>query len=232
MGERISGCGTDCQRVNATNLQVAHDLARQLDSIGTKGRPIETLPISNLSVRLARMNTDEPARPADITTARLELAKVNGQFSDRLQKLLGGPAFENMPPNVVSIWRSSKHIVTLHQHDHCQVLEIRRTVLTDDFEFEADPMTWNELMQVKSEIGLGDAWCVECYPPEKHSLQKMRSRCLWLMGDDPDFGWRIIKPDTEKARLNGHSLDLPPVDDGGMPGNVAEILMGRARLIP
>lgn len=176
---------------------------------------------------------NQPSHPSDLTTAKIELAKVNGTFPDKLQKFLGGPAFENLPESVVSIWRSSTHIVTLHQHDHCLVLEIRRAVLTDQFELEADPMTWTELMAVKAEIGMADAWCVEVYPPDRHSLHKMQSRCLWIMKDDPDFGWRIAQPDSARAALNGHSLDIPePLVDDGVPPNVIDALMGRARLMP
>lgn len=175
---------------------------------------------------------NEPAK-MDLSTAKIELAKFNGTFPNKLQKLLGGPAFEGMPESVVSIWRSSTHLVTLHQHEHCLVLEIRRTVLTDEFEFESDPMTWSELMAVKAEIGMGDGWAVEVYPPVKHSLKSMASRCLWIMQEEPDFGWRLVSPDTERAKINGHSLDFPqPLVDEGIPPNIVDALIGRANLMP
>lgn len=164
---------------------------------------------------------------------RLELAKVNGTYPERLQKLLGGPAFEGIPESVESIWRSATHLVILHRHDHCLVLEIRRTVLTDACEFEADPMPWSEVMAVKAEIGMADAWAVECYPPERHSLRKMQSRCLWIMENEPDFGWRLVQaaaPAISLSDLNGFGGHA--ADNDGIPPNVVDALIGRSRLMP
>lgn len=52
-------------------------------------------------------------------------------------------------------------------------------------------ISWDELQRVKREIGMGDAWAVEIYPPDSQVVNVANMRHLWVYGLDgsPGFGW-------------------------------------------
>ncbi len=52
-----------------------------------------------------------------------------------------------------------------------------------------DGITWDELMTVKSEVGLHDRWAVEVYPPTDAIVNVANMRHLFLLPEAPPYAW-------------------------------------------
>ena len=67
----------------------------------------------------------------------------------------------------------------------------------------ADKITWDELQTIKRELGFGDSWGCEVYPPEKDVVNVTNMRHLWLFAVAPlRIGWfpgnaQINNPDEQ-----------------------------------
>jgi hypothetical protein len=53
-----------------------------------------------------------------------------------------------------------------------------------------DGITWDELQEIKNQLGFEDKWAVECYPPPNHVQNVSNMRHLWILPEPPTFGWR------------------------------------------
>jgi hypothetical protein len=105
------------------------------------------------------------------------------------------------PP--VRAWRSST-VIAMEFHDSIpytgplldvppQVfvrLSIQRNAAHLDPGRIPEPFTWEELMAAKRQIGYGDRWAVEVFPPEEHVVEKAYMRHLFLVDYDRiPFAW-------------------------------------------
>ncbi len=52
-----------------------------------------------------------------------------------------------------------------------------------------DGISWDELQQIKAQIGRGERWAAELYPPEDEVVNIANMRHLWLLDERPPFGW-------------------------------------------
>lgn len=94
------------------------------------------------------------------------------------------------------IWRSSKYLV--QQFDAANPvfpmlirLSINRTRMGANGHWE-DGLTWDELQAIKTEIGYGDWYGLEVYPPDSQVVNVANIRHLWLMPTSLPIGW--VKP--------------------------------------
>jgi len=71
-------------------------------------------------------------------------------------------------------------------------ISINRTEITNDGGWK-DGISWEELMRIKSEIGYGEMWAVECFPPDSAVVNVANIRHLWIV-PAPSFGWNTVKP--------------------------------------
>lgn len=95
----------------------------------------------------------------------------------------------------VAVWRSRDFLVQVfddpHESGTIRRLSINRTRMDGDR--WADGITWDELQRVKRELGLGNVWAVEVYPPDAELVNVANVRHLWLMDQPPTFAWRKNK---------------------------------------
>lgn len=54
----------------------------------------------------------------------------------------------------------------------------------------SDRISWDELMQVKADVGCAGDWAVEIYPPKDHTVNVANMRHLWLLPEAPEFAWK------------------------------------------
>lgn len=102
------------------------------------------------------------------------------------------------PPGSTAIasWRNSQFIVTLYNDKGFARLSVNRsTVRQKGFDPNGQPVwddgiTWDELNAIKSAVGFADRWMVEVYPPAAHLVNVANMRHLWLLEEEPEFGWR------------------------------------------
>lgn len=90
------------------------------------------------------------------------------------------------PP--IAVWRSKKYLVQEFQESSGKRLSICRAALLNSGDWD-DGLTWDELIQIKREVGYRECWAYECYPPDGEIVNVANMRHLWIPDDLPDFGW-------------------------------------------
>lgn len=70
-------------------------------------------------------------------------------------------------------------------------ISIQRTELQNDGTWK-DGITWDDIHRIKREIGFGDLWAVECFPPDAAVVNVANIRHLWIV-PTPAFGWNSHK---------------------------------------
>ena len=119
---------------------------------------------------------------------RRAFQKSNRQRGPKLEEI---PVLENdvrgNPPK--RAWASRTHLVQLFDDRGTDRLSICRADI-DNRGMWLDGITWDELQRIKSEIGYGDRWAVEIFPPDDKVINVANLRHLWLLPSSPDFGWK------------------------------------------
>lgn len=92
---------------------------------------------------------------------------------------------------MVRAWRSRSFVVMLFAEPSGYS---RLSVMRCDFVGAGDRavggITWDEMQQQKREAGFGQAWAVECFPPDADVVNIQNMRHMFLLPEPPAFGWR------------------------------------------
>jgi hypothetical protein len=91
----------------------------------------------------------------------------------------------------LAVWRSSKFLVQMFPAaEGGQRLSINRVTQNRGGDWD-DNITWDELMQIKTECGFGNRWAVEIFPPTQHIVNVANMRHLWLVEPTTvPFAWQ------------------------------------------
>jgi hypothetical protein len=100
------------------------------------------------------------------------------------------------------VWHSRKFLVQMFDETPFQGIDTRRisvcrVTLQNDGAWE-EGLSWEDLMQVKREIGFGDWYAVEIYPRDIDIVNVANMRHLWLLGAPLSIGWFADKPEGGK----------------------------------
>lgn len=96
-------------------------------------------------------------------------------------------------PKRTHVWQSRKFLVQMFDETCFQGIDTRRIsvarcAMKEDGNWEEN-ITWEELMQVKREIGFGHWYAVEVYPPDTDIVNVANMRHLWLLAQRLEIGW-------------------------------------------
>lgn len=90
---------------------------------------------------------------------------------------------------IVEVWRSRTFLVQVRApRNGATWVSVNRTAVGDDGRWR-DGITWDDLQGVKLQIGRGDAWAVELFPPESEVQNVNNIRHLWLLAEPPAYGF-------------------------------------------
>lgn len=97
---------------------------------------------------------------------------------------------ERLPDQVL---RSRKYLVQLYHEDNAAYpglirLSICRVKLQVGGGWD-DGLTWDELQNIKSEVGLGDRFAIEIYPSDEDVVNVANFRHLWVFASPLMVGW-------------------------------------------
>ncbi len=97
-----------------------------------------------------------------------------------------GSSCGDMEPVRIELWLSRKFHVQLFDDGGYLRMTVGRVkrVLGS----WRDGITWDELMQVKREVGRGNRCGIELFPPDEHVVNVANLRHLWLV-EPPPFMW-------------------------------------------
>lgn len=119
----------------------------------------------------------------------------NFKYSDRLVELQVEkfnlhdkyPGMANYP---VRAWRSRQFcVMAFDEKPGITRLSINRTQINGDGEW-LDGITWEQLQEIKSQVGYGDKDAVEVYPANKDIQFVANMRHLFVFDEPLDFVWR------------------------------------------
>lgn len=87
-------------------------------------------------------------------------------------------------------WRSRYFLAVLYceARTGAKRLSVNRTKLVGD-RWVGD-ITWDDLMQVKRECGLGDVHAIEFYPADDQVVDVANMRHLWLLDEPHPWMWQ------------------------------------------
>jgi hypothetical protein len=88
-------------------------------------------------------------------------------------------------------WRSRRFLCQVFDHGEVERLSICRTEIDVEARRYRDGITWDELQQVKSEVGRGMRTGCEIYPPDDRIVNVANHRHLWVWktGAPLSFMW-------------------------------------------
>jgi len=85
-------------------------------------------------------------------------------------------------------WGSKKYLVQLYDESAKERgmyrLSINRSQVKTSGRW-ADRITWDELQSIKKQVGFGDWWAYEAFPPESKVVNVSNIRHLWLFQQRP-----------------------------------------------
>jgi hypothetical protein len=130
--------------------------------------------------------------------ARRQLAIANAKQPHVLARVpreqwpVGATVFERQP---IEVWRSNRFLVQVHAEAGAVRMSVCRTELGADGRWQ-DKITWDDLQQIKREVGRADKWAVEIYPADADLVNVANMRHLWILPEAPSFGWRVTKEEV------------------------------------
>lgn len=98
------------------------------------------------------------------------------------------PQIPSGKQTAIEVWRSCHFLVVIYREHDSGFL--RMTVNRCQLKGGgwADEITWNVLQEIKRDVGRGEQWAVECFPPDSEVVNVANMRHLWLI-DPPPYGW-------------------------------------------
>lgn len=97
------------------------------------------------------------------------------------------------PRAPIHAWESRKYLAQMYNADPYMGIEARRlsvcrVTLKEDGRWEEN-LSWDELMQVKREIGYGHWYALEVYPRDSDIVNVANMRHLWMFAEPIRIGW-------------------------------------------
>lgn len=99
---------------------------------------------------------------------------------------------QKQPKNFTgNAWRSREFLVVEYK-EPCGAIRIsvNRTSLSQDGTTWAEVISWDDLMQIKREIGYADKCAVEVLPPDSLIVNVANMRHFFIMDEIPQFVWK------------------------------------------
>lgn len=91
----------------------------------------------------------------------------------------------------IEVWRSRDYLVQVFDEGGGMLrVSVNRTHAAPGGRWD-DGITWDELQQIKREIGRGDSYAVEVYPRDRDVVNVANMRHLWILPKPLAIGWVV-----------------------------------------
>lgn len=103
------------------------------------------------------------------------------------------PPYPNPAHTPTKVWQNRKYLVQLFDETPLHNIDTRRVTvcrvtLGNDGHWDAN-LTWDELQDIKHEIGFGDWYGLEIYPRDRDVVNVANMRHLWMLAAPLQLGW-------------------------------------------
>ena len=123
-----------------------------------------------------------------LRTAKLQLKRDNSKASTDLTEVNKSLWPQYNLSNLVNVFRSKTFMVQLFEEKNATRLTICRTAINNDGTWKAN-ITWEELQEIKKQVGFGDSFAVEIFPKDKNIVNVANMRHLWIPDFEIELGW-------------------------------------------
>lgn len=91
------------------------------------------------------------------------------------------------------VWHSRRFLVQMFDEQPFQGIDTRRISISRVTVLQSgrweEGVTWEEMMQIKREIGFGDWYGVEVFPRDQDIVNVANMRHLWMLAAPLNLGW-------------------------------------------
>jgi hypothetical protein len=93
----------------------------------------------------------------------------------------------NPATKIFETWKSSRFLVQIRFHGNRIKLCVNKVLYTkkNGKIHWQDGITWDELQEIKNQVGYKDFWLCEYFPPQDKVVNIANIRHLWLLDYDP-----------------------------------------------
>lgn len=99
--------------------------------------------------------------------------------------------------NITRVWRSRRFLVQQHEKPGDPIrLSLNTTTLRGDGRWD-DGITWDEIQQIKREIGYADRYFCELFPADTDLVNVANVRHVWMLDKPPGYAWRATAPQED-----------------------------------
>jgi hypothetical protein len=124
---------------------------------------------------------------------RRALSRANKRLSPQLNKVPDKDWLysASRPERLIEVWRSRDFLAQVFQEENgiLRVSVCRAEIDASNGRWR-DGISWEELQQVKREIGRGHLDAVEVYPADIDVVNVANMRHIWVLPDPLPFAWR------------------------------------------
>ena len=110
-------------------------------------------------------------------------AKQSGALVEVPRELWPGISY-----NRTRAFRSNKFLVQEFEEKNAIRLSVNRVVMGSGGRWEEN-ITWDDLQDIKREVGHGDKFAIEIYPEDGNIVNVANMRHLWILDKRLDMGW-------------------------------------------
>jgi hypothetical protein len=99
---------------------------------------------------------------------------------------------ENLPklqynPFPLKVFKNPHFLVQLYKDGNFSRLSINRCQHINGKWL--DKITWDDLQEIKNNLGFHQSWCMECFPPMDCLVNVVNIRHLFVLNEAPQFGF-------------------------------------------
>lgn len=120
---------------------------------------------------------------------RQALKRENKKWPDFMRQVPREQWPEDPEQKRIGVFRSRQFLAQVFREESGFRISVNRTRLNNRGRWD-DRITWDELQRIKRQIGFGDNWAYEVYPPDGDVVNIANLRHLWIPNEPPGFGWK------------------------------------------
>lgn len=130
--------------------------------------------------------------PSKNKTYRLALRKENKNWPVKLVEI----PKDRWPRNTqhmgrlpIKLFRSRNYLVQLFEEPTGFRISVNKSEVMHDGNW-SDGLTWDELNDIKTQLGFAHKFAIEIYPREIDVVNVANMRHLWILNEPLDIGWK------------------------------------------
>jgi len=99
--------------------------------------------------------------------------------------------------NRTRVWLNREFLIQEFDEQNSIRITVNRTEMMPNGRW-LDGISWDELQQIKNEIGYGKSYAIEIYPPDHDIVNDANIRHLWVLPVPLPIGWTIDQSKSDR----------------------------------